>query len=57
MRKIVDYEVVANDLKNINLQVKGMIKDGWQPWGSGLMLYFNDCADIGLAQPMIKYEE
>lgn len=53
--KIVEYQILTdNDPACLSLQVKSLIKRGWQPWGG---LVINSEKGDDLVQAMVRYEE
>lgn len=64
MKKIIDYDICEcqPDVTNLSnrfefvMQIKSLIKEGWQPYGSLTCRNFNK-DDSRLVQAMVKYEE
>ena len=56
MARIVDYKVAyAGSDTNIEDRVRPMLRDGWQPFGSLVVVI--DRGALIEAQPMVRYEE
>jgi hypothetical protein len=53
MNKIIDYEIVIGfDLSDLEIDVRKMILDGYQPYGTPFI-----SLQENYLQPMVKYEE